>query len=414
MCKLECYLKMIYHLFVNFKKLYSTLWTLSGSMLEYYDYMLFAYMMPTFSSVLFPFADQSQSIMFGYALIFAAAILRPIGALMMGYVGDTVGRKQALLISIFFISFASLGMGLVPSYNYIGYWSIVIVFILRILQAMSAGGDLNGSAIFLMEHLGKRPGFASGVAWVSTIVGMILASLANYIAFQYVNGWRYAFIIGASIGFVGMIMRRQVVEGEGFTKKPKQDCSPKSMYPYLSVIGIGAGIGGMYYYTMVFCFNYVRSLHNWSASMLFWQTIFFVFYGIVVVFGGWISDHLKLARMMKIFALLIMLFAFPCLIYLPQFYVISQFALILLFGMFVGPSHNLTFQLFPPRYRYRAISVCYGIGTSLIGGATLYMCAKLSASHPLLPACWLIMCASFGYLGVVFAEKSPAIEYFDD
>ncbi len=399
---------------MNFKKVYSAFWTLSGSMLEYYDYMLFTYMMPTFSVVLFPFyGDQAKSLMFGYAILFAASILRPLGAFLMGYVGDVIGRKQGLLLSICLISFASLGMGLVPGYNTIGFWAVIIVFILRILQAMSAGGDLNGSAIFLIEHLGKRPGFASGVAWASTVVGMILASLANYIAIQHTNGWRYAFIIGASIGFIGMIMRRHIVEGDGFKKKPKQDCAPKSVYPYLSVIGMGAGIGGMYYY-MIFCFNYARMIYSGDNSILFWQTIFFVVYAVVIIFSGFISDYCKIEKMMKMCATFLLVCAIPCFLLLPHSYFLSQLILIILLGMFVGPSHNLTFNLFPPKYRYRSISVCYGIGTSLFGGGTLYACSLLSRINGIAPAFWLILCALFGYLGVVFAEKSPAIEYFED
>ncbi|QEK37859.1 MFS transporter [Candidatus Cytomitobacter indipagum] len=397
---------------MNLKKTFSAFWTLSGSMLEYYDYMLFTYMMPSFGPILLPFEDKSKSLLFGYALLFAASILRPVGAWFMGYVGDVVGRKQGLMISILCISIASLGMGLVPSYQTIGIFSVYIVFMLRILQAMSAGGDLNGSAIFLIEHLGKRPGFASGIAWASTVLGMILASFANYIAVQYEpNGWRYAFIIGASIGFVGMIMRTHIVEGEGFKKKPKIDCSPKSIYPYLSVIGMGAGIGGMYYYTMVFCFNYIRHLHDWNINLALWQTFCFAIYAASIVLSGWLSDYFNLNKIMKFFAFAIIAFAFPCFMFMKCNYMLFSIIMVILLGMFVGPSHNLTFSLFPPRYRYRSISVCYGIGTSIIGGATLYVCTKFISTS--FPAIWLISCALMGYLGIIFAEKSPKIEYID-
>ncbi|QEK38361.1 MFS transporter [Candidatus Cytomitobacter primus] len=400
---------------MNLKKIYSTFWTLSGSMLEYYDYMLFSYMMPTFAPILFPSLDRSKSLLFGYALIFASSILRPLGAFLMGYVGDVIGRKQGLMLSILLISIASLGMGLVPSYASIGVWSIYIVFVFRILQAMSAGGDLNGSAIFLIEHLGKRPGFASGIAWASTVLGMVLASLANYIAVQYEpNGWRYAFIIGASIGFIGMMMRTYIVEGDGFKKKPRENCSPKSIYPYLSVIGIGAGIGGMYYYTMVFSFAHLRSLNNWDSSMVLWQTVCFFIYGVSVVASGFISDHLNMKRMMKFFGILIICMAFPCWIFLPKYSILSTVITVTLLGMFVGPSHNLTFNLFPPRFRYRSISICYGIGTSIIGGATLYACTRLVNYNILFPPFWMILCASLGCLGVIFADKSPKIEYIED
>lgn len=398
----------------NLRKIVSAFWTLSGSMLEYYDYMLFTYMLPSFGPILLPFEDQSQSLLFGYALLFAASVLRPLGALIMGYVGDVVGRKQGLMLSIFCISIASLGMGLVPSYQTIGMFAVYIVFVFRVLQAMSAGGDLNGSAIFLIEHLGKRPGFASGIAWASTVLGMVCASFANYFAVQYEPyGWRYAFIIGALIGFVGMVMRAHIIEGEGFKRKPRQDHSPKSVYPYLSVIGIGAGIGGMYYYTMVFCFNYIRSLHNLNINLVLWQTLCFMLYGISVIASGWLSDYFNLNRMMKLFAVLIIIFAVPGLMLMQFHYMAFSALMVILLGMFVGPSHNLTFNLFPPRYRYRSISICYGIGTSIVGGATLYVCGKLMSYNANLPAVWMILCALFGYTGIIFAEKSPNIEYID-
>ncbi|WP_187440097.1 MFS transporter [Candidatus Nesciobacter abundans] len=400
---------------MDIKKIYSSFWTLSGSMLEYYDYMLFTYMIPVISANLFGghFGDSAE---FGYALMLIAALFRPLGAMAMGYIGDVFGRKKALFLSIVLISFASMGIGLLPSYQYIGFSTVILLLIFRVLQAMSAGGDLNGSAIFLIEHFGeKRAGLASGVSWAFVVFGMALASLANYVISKPIfqpNGWRWAFIIGGSIGFVGMLARAMIIEGEGFKKTAKQNYSPRSWYPYLSVIGIGAGIGGMYYYSMVYCFNFLKQ--SYGNQILYYQTLFFVFYAAVVVVSGILTDYFDIKKVMFFSVLALLILAFPCLLLISYGYIIlSQMITVCLLGIFVGPSHNLTFQLFPPKYRYRYISLCYGIGTSIVGSATPYLCTKFSQLNYFAPSLWMSFCAFLGMLGVYFAKKSPTIDYED-
>ncbi|USO00810.1 MAG: MFS transporter [Alphaproteobacteria bacterium] len=400
---------------MGFKKLFSAFWILSGSMLEYYDYMLFTYMMPVFSPILFPSYSYIGSMLIGYGLIFASSIFRPVGAIIMGYVGDVFGRRYGLLLSICLISFASLGMGLIPSYSTIGIWTFILVFVFRVFQAMSAGGDLNGSAIFLIEHFGTTPGLASGIAWSSTILGMLLASFANYIAVHYNYGWRLTFIIGGLIGFLGMLVRAYIIEGEGYAKKPKNDCSPKSVYPYLAVIGLGAGIGGMYYYTMVFTYTYLKSsgIFISQSFLALSQSCFFIVYFIAVILSGWISDRVNIYKLMYFFASMLFLTALPIFYSIKAYYLITQFIVVLLLGMFVGPSHSMMVDLFPPKYRYRSISICYGIGTSLIGGATLYVCTRLLVINPVYCVIWMMLCAAFGFIGVLCAQNSPKIDYLD-
>ena len=127
-----------------------TLAGVAGNMLEWYDFSIFGYLDDVIGEVFFPPGSNGDANAF---LVFGGAFLmRPIGGLLLGYLGDTVGRKKALVLSIFLMAFPTFAMGLLPGYKHIGDWAVVLLILVRLLQGLSVGGQLMSSLVFTLEN----------------------------------------------------------------------------------------------------------------------------------------------------------------------------------------------------------------------------------------------------------------------
>ena len=127
-----------------------TLAGVAGNMLEWYDFSIFGYLDDVIGEVFFPPGTNGAANAF---LVFGGAFLmRPIGGLMLGYIGDTAGRKKALVLSMFLMAFPTFAMGCLPGYKQIGNWAVVLLVLVRLLQGLSVGGQLMSSLVFTLEN----------------------------------------------------------------------------------------------------------------------------------------------------------------------------------------------------------------------------------------------------------------------
>lgn len=373
--------------------------TLLGSALEYYDYMLFSLIMPTISQFFFSQTDKFSALVSGYLIILISACTRPIGALIFGYIGDKFSRKKALLWSMNIMAFSSFAISFMPGYAQIGILAPLGILFLRMLQTMSAGGELNGAAIFLIETISiNKKGLASGLAWFSTVIGMFGAAIAADMCGN-TEKWRYAFFIGGIIGLCALFLRflpkTEIIPS--FTKQPFKILKRN----YLAVGLIASGISGMFYYNMIFLNAFWQHKLGDPGLVRSYNVYYFLVYSFCLLFSGFMSDKIKNSFKLLLFCSLalavnsIPTFFYSCLH--------LHFINVMLLGVFVGPSHAILFMLFPPEYRYRGISISYGIGTSLIGGLTPYLCAKFS--HTFFPGIWMIFVAILGFLGIWLGAK---------
>ena len=140
---------------------------------------------------------------------------RPLGGLLLGYLGDVYGRKQALTISIFLMAFPTFAMGCLPSYEQIGYWATISLIVIRILQGMSVGGQLISSLVFTLESVPKSKwGLYGSFVWATSNFGVLLGSLvgfgvrSNFSQEQLVAyGWRIPFLCGVVVSVAGFYLK---------------------------------------------------------------------------------------------------------------------------------------------------------------------------------------------------------------
>ncbi len=177
-----------------------------GNGLEWYDYALYGHMAAIISKLFFPSDDPFTSLIATFGVFAAGFAMRPIGAILFGYVGDRYGRKTSLAFSILLMAIPTAAIGLLPTYAQIGIWAPILLTVIRLLQGLSLGGEFSGSITFMVEHAPPdKRGIIGSAAVVSLVAGMLLGSLMATIFAKALSpedfeswGWRVPFLLASS------------------------------------------------------------------------------------------------------------------------------------------------------------------------------------------------------------------------
>ena len=175
---------LMHSVFVESKEhnLLETLAGVAGNVLEWYDFAVFGYFGDVIGDVFFPKQEGNAATMEAFVLFGGAFLMRPVGGVFLGYLGDVYGRKQALITSIFLMAFPTFVMGCLPSYERIGYWSTLLLVITRLLQGMSVGGQLMASLVFTLENVPQEQwGLYGSFVWATGNFGVLLGGLVGTI-----------------------------------------------------------------------------------------------------------------------------------------------------------------------------------------------------------------------------------------
>ncbi|MDR3151718.1 MAG: MFS transporter, partial [Holosporaceae bacterium] len=203
----------------------------AGSALEWYDFAIYGCFAVTIGKLFFPSGDDFQQIIASFGAFASGLIARPIGAMMFGYIGDVLGRKKALVISIYMMAIPTAAMGFLPTYEYIGIWAGITLTIIRILQGLALGGGFTGTIVFLYEHSSEdKKATYSCWAPFSLVSGFVLGSVVAMVVSFICNeqqlevwGWRIPFIISAFGTFVAEYVKNKLDDPQEFLDLQKQE-----------------------------------------------------------------------------------------------------------------------------------------------------------------------------------------------
>ena len=197
-----------------------------GNALEAYDFVVYGLFSTTIAENFFPQQDKLTGILSAFGIFFLGYLARPLGALFFGRIGDTLGRKPALIISIRLMAISTFAVGLLPDYHIVGVWAPLLLLVLRSLQGFSCGCELVGSIVFVVEHAPTtKRGFYGSFADASAYLGILLASLVAWVIHHGFShavvthwAWRLPFVFGLLVGLSGWLMRRYVSETQLFNE----------------------------------------------------------------------------------------------------------------------------------------------------------------------------------------------------
>lgn len=393
-----------------------------GTALEFYDFALFGLLAPIFSTLFFPKEDPIAALIASYCIFAAGFLIRPLGGIFFGYIGDTFGRKKAMVISILAVVIPTSLIGLLPTYGQIGLLAPIALSLCRLLQGLCAGGEFSGAAIFVIEHAKENRRYFSGsLVTASSVVGMLAASsMASLCALEAMPdwGWRVPFLLSFPIGLVGFYIRKNTQETSAFNKAQKEgaesfvDLIKNNFSSLFITFGIGCFIGVLYYVPFVFMGHY----HTLVTSLSMSTTLFIITLGLVVymfclALAGYMADKFGPQKVMLTIVFATLFLAYPAfwLIQSGELSLVIQGEVILslLAGLFVGPANGLTASLFDVKGRCRGVSFSLSLGISLLGGLTPVFLVYIINQTQLLnwPAVWMIFGALIAGISVVASSR---------
>lgn len=355
-----------------------------GTMIEYYDYAIFALFVAVIMPVITGQHHAAAALTSGFVVMLISQLLRPIGGLAFGYFGDRFGRKHTLIFAIVGISISTLLIGFLPGYAHIGSLAIALLILLKSIQIFCFGGEYNGAGVYVVEHAKPEHAYFWGsVLTAMTVLGALAASIIGYfltLPSMPHNSWRMAFILGGVFGLLGIWYRRKMVESPVFLKDKSE---PKSLVVILRTswkamlvaMAIGA-FSTVPFTTIVVFINPFVAVHGLLTAhhMMLLQFVIIAFSMTALVLSGYLADRLGAKKVMLTGVSIVLFCALPSLLGLTHhnliWIIIGELVLLLGNEMVLGPSNAYLTQKFSVHARYRGISLGFASGMALAGGLT--------------------------------------------
>src|SRR5262245_24496016 len=208
-----------------------------GSALEYYDFFIYATAASfVFPQIFFPSESPTVAIIASLATYGVGYVARPIGAIFLGHWGDTHGRKNVLLLCLFLMGFSTMAVGLLPTYQQVGWLAPALLVALRLVQGFAVAGEISGASSMILEHspFGKRGYYASfnlqGVQAGQIFAAAVFLPLAHYLSDSAFNswGWRVPFLLSSVVIAAGYFIRREVEETPAFVAEKTKQAVPRA------------------------------------------------------------------------------------------------------------------------------------------------------------------------------------------
>lgn len=398
-----------------------------GNILEWFDFSIYGFLAPVLASLFFKLEDPIVALLAAYGGFTTGFIMRPLGALIYGEIGDKRGRKTALIVSIIFMGISTFCMGVLPTYAKWGAFATILLIILRMVQGISVGGEFAGSAVFMAEYAPEnRRGIYSSAALSSAFIGMLLASaLGAFLSKSmtrnmfFDKGWRILFMSGIVIAILGLIARLHISDTPIFkhlkekSHSPIKDAFKHSLFQIFQAIGITSGGSVCIYLLFIFMPTYFSIFLNVTFyKALLFNSINMIVLAASCVFSGYISDKIGRKKIMLISSIVIFISSLPLFILLQinsdliKFF--TQFIMALLSGAFLGPMMAILVELFYTKTRYTSLSIGYNIGFTIFGGITPLVgtfIIKLFNST-ISPAFYLMFCMLISAITLISTKES--------
>lgn len=373
-----------------------------GNALEWYDFALYGHFVMIISQLYFPNDNHLISLLMTFGGFAAGFIMRPLGAVVFGYIGDQFGRRAALSSAILTMAIPTACIGLLPTYEQIGIAAPILLIIIRLLQGLSLGGEFSGSIAFIVEHApDDRRGLAGSSAMFSMNIGILIGSAAAAICAHnlshenlYSWGWRIPFIIGLAIGLVGLYIRSGLHESPAYeqakkrgdiSKTPVKDVVCNHRCELISGIVVYLTVTVPFFIFVMFMNTYmVKILGKNVAEASLIHTISMIISTMTIPFFGYLSDIWGRTKLIRLGAFLFIILSYPCFLLINEpglmLPLLGQTIFGCLVSLYMSPVPAILVELFPTAIRYSGVALSYNISAALFGG-TAPMVATYLINH---------------------------------
>jgi len=365
-----------------------------GNLVEWYDWYAYSFFSIYFAPAFFPKADPTAQLLNTAGIFAVGFFMRPIGGWLFGSFADKYGRKKSMTVSVLVMSFGSLIIACCPTYQVIGVFAPLLLFIARLIQGLSVGGEYGTSATYLSEMATKeKRGFYSSFQYVTLIGGQLIAVglqlvLQNFILTENqmkIWGWRIPFGIGAVLSVTAFYIRSTLDETKSF-EYIKRNAGKGTMrellrYPKAIITVIGLTLGGtiaFYTYSVYMQKFLVNTVHltNQKATIISFFSL--LFFACVQPLFGLLSDAIGRKPLLLAFGILGTLSTFPILTLLGSAHSeITAFVLVmsglLIVSGYTSINAVVKAELFPGQVRALGVGLPYALTTAIFGGTAEYL-----------------------------------------
>jgi MFS transporter, MHS family, proline/betaine transporter len=387
---------------------------LIGNVLEWFDYAVYGYFSTEIGKQFMPASlDPHDKQLFTWAIFWLGFAARPIGGLVLGVVGDRIGRRALLTFSIALMGGATLAIGLLPTYQRIGMAAPMLLVLLRVVQGFSLGGEFTGSMVYTTELASPlwRGIIASSTA-AGTTLGFILGSATAWLVNRGLGaeasadwGWRIPFIASVVLCALGFLLRRGVHETEQGTKAAAQrapilESLIGDWKPIVQTFGIVAMTNAAYYLAFTFA---VERRKAEDPTFQLMNTISLCIVLCAKIFGGWLSDRVGRRRLMIALTVALMAMLYVGQRFMltgsPGVFMLGQVMLGIPLAMALGLQGAMVVEIFPLRTRVTSMSFAYSVTLALAGGLMPIVATWLidKAGSPMAPAFYVMI---YGLIGL--------------
>jgi MFS family permease len=371
-----------------------------GTFLEWYDFLTFATLAVVFGPLFFPSSDPTTGLLASLATFGVGMVVRPIGSAIFGSIGDRIGRRPVFMITIALMGVATVSVGFLPTYAQVGIWAPILLIALRLLQGLSAGGEIGGSSVYLTEHAGnENRGFKTSFLQLMGPLGILVSTLQIALLHIWLTpeefmswGWRVPFWVSLVLLLIAFKVRMSLEETPVFLELSKTSQVVKNPLRenlkdpetrkrmFLLFFCISAGGAVLFFCVQVYTAIFLKTSVKLPAEIVDQLSIYATLALFpLTIFAGWLSD--KIGRKPVVISGLTLgaIFILPAFKMLQILGVENNgenliaigailIGLSAILGLVVGPQTALLAELFPARTRNSAATLPHNLAAGWIGG----------------------------------------------
>ncbi len=407
-----------------------------GNFIEWFDYASYSYLATVIAVVFFPSEDKTVSVMSTFAVFALSFLVRPIGAIFWGTMGDKKGRKWALSISILLMSGATFLIGCLPGYAMIGIGAPALLLLLRMTQSFSASGEYAGASTFIAEYAPtNRRGFYVSMVPASTATGLLIGSLFATFMFstwgadsEFVTtiGWRIPFLLALPLGYITHYIRTHLEDSPVYEEMQKKldekgaavqnpirllfsKHLKKLIISFLVCVMNAIG----FYTVLTFLPNYLETILNYDAAASSTiTTITLVVYIGFIFLSGTISDRFGRKKMLIAACVGFIILTIPCFLLLSTLnfvlVLVAELVMCALLTINDGTFVSYLSETFPTEVRYTGFAFPFNCANAFFGGSASYVSLFLISmtSSQLAPAFYMVFMSIVALIGIAMSHEN--------
>lgn len=412
-----------------------------GNAMEWFDFGIYSYLAVTIGHVFFPSGNDTTQLLSSFATFAVAFLVRPLGGMFFGPMGDKVGRKKVLALTMILMAVGTFAIGLIPSHDTIGVWAAVLLIFFRMLQGFSTGGEYGGASTFIAEYApDKRRGFFGSFLEFGTLVsyvgaaGLVTALYALLTDAQMEAwGWRIPFLVAGPLGLVGLYLRLRLDETPAFQKLEGGTAHASEAADGVESTAKGdlAKIFRQYWPTLILCICLVGAYNITDYMLLSYMPTYLsdelgysethgllillavmVFLMLIISQVGKLSDRFGRKPLLMTGMLGFLFLSLPAFLLIRVDGIFPITVGMLMLGLslvcMLGTMSAALPALFPTNVRYGSLSVGYNLSASIFGGTTpLVITALINwTGSNLMPAYYAMAAALVGVIAVACMKET--------